>query len=95
MRRAQRFVLPGERRGWHTCALATDDTVHCWGCEHEDLGQCDAPSGSYSQVSAGDYHTCAVAIDGTIECSGLNDDGQLGGGSNAYELTPIPVEYSF
>ncbi|MYI35865.1 MAG: hypothetical protein F4118_05485 [Acidimicrobiaceae bacterium] len=54
--------------GWyHTCAIATDDTISCWG---ENDSELDAPAGTYKAVSAGWYHTCAIATDDTIVCWG-------------------------
>jgi hypothetical protein len=44
--------------------VTTDNTIECWGWTYH--GQCDAPSGSFSQVSAGSIHTCAVTTDNTI-----------------------------
>jgi len=34
----------------HSCAVATDDTIDCWGIIH---GPIDSPSGAYRAVSAG------------------------------------------
>jgi len=52
----------------HSCALATDGTIVCWGAH--DAGPVDAPAGTYKAVSAGASHSCAIATDDTIVCWG-------------------------
>jgi alpha-tubulin suppressor-like RCC1 family protein len=74
---------------WHACALATDDSLWCWG--HGDEGQTgdpnlfqhNAPSQvgttkDWADVAAGDHFTCAIKRDGTRWCFGGNSEGQLG-----------------
>jgi alpha-tubulin suppressor-like RCC1 family protein len=41
---------------------------------------------------AGDAHTIAIKKDGTLWAWGLNQDGQLGNGTNTDSLTPIQIE---
>ena len=58
----------------------------CWGATYSvgtlscavygDVGQGDAPGGTFSAVTAGGWHTCALRADGTIACWGHNDHGQ-------------------
>lgn len=60
--------------GDHSCALAADGDITCWGLN--ELGQATPPAGTYSQVSAGYMHTCAVRSDGSIACWGSNHRGQ-------------------
>ena len=65
--------------GYHTCGLASDGSLHCWG---DNLyGQLAAPALSggltYKQVSAGLKHTCGLASDGSLRCWGDNLYGQL------------------
>lgn len=80
--------------GVHTCALALDDRVYCWGDNLRGaLGDpslrssaTPAPIASTSRfldVAAGTQHSCAVRLDGVAACWGLNDWGQVGVGSGA------------
>ena len=42
--------------GWaHWCGLRADTAIDCWVLERQDVGQADAPGGSFSSVTAGDY----------------------------------------
>lgn len=43
------------------------------------------------QVGAGREYACALRNDGRAFCWGLNSQGQLGNGTNASSLTPVPV----
>lgn len=54
--------------GMHTCGIRADQTVSCWGSNHD--GQTSAPSGTFKSVSAGYDFTCAVRVDGTMLCWG-------------------------
>jgi hypothetical protein len=85
--------------GDHTCAVATDQTLWCWGAN--DQGQLgnglEAPSGDPGQVAgltqvvgvtAGAAHTCAWRKDGTVWCWGGNQSGQLGDGVTLEVSTP-------
>ena len=49
----------------HTCAIATDGTIQCWG--HRGASD-NAPDGTYTAISIGNNETCALAADGTVEC---------------------------
>jgi alpha-tubulin suppressor-like RCC1 family protein len=44
------------------------------------------------QVAAGDQHTCARLVGGTVRCWGLNDDGQLGDGTQDDRHRPAVVQ---
>jgi hypothetical protein len=66
----------------HGCGLDTAGSILCWGAN--DAGQREAPSGTFSQISAGPtaLHTCAIATvegsdAGPVECWGLNAENQL------------------
>ncbi|MCY4665927.1 MAG: hypothetical protein OXC00_14825, partial [Acidimicrobiaceae bacterium] len=55
----------------HTCAIATDDTITCWGGLPERAHALSgSPDGTYKAVTAGVNHSCAVATDDTITCWG-------------------------
>ena len=69
--------------GWHSCAIHSDQTVACWGigkatddsnqvfCDDKiNYGESVAPTGTFSQVSAGQLHSCGVRTDGTLACWG-------------------------
>ena len=72
----------------HTCALATDGTVWCWG--DNGFGQIGVGAGTYAQptrvtlattasmIAAGGNSTCAVLSDNRVQCWGKNQYGQLG-----------------
>jgi len=71
----------------HTCAIAADRSVWCWGTNYD--GQ--VGNGSYaitytpsrvssepmSSLAAGALHTCAVRADGHLRCWGSNYQGEL------------------
>jgi alpha-tubulin suppressor-like RCC1 family protein len=61
--------------GYHTCALATDTSIKCWGGSWDHI--IDAPSGTgFKQIAAGRTHTCALKNDGSIVCWGLSTNGR-------------------
>ena len=60
--------------GYHTCGVAADGSVACWGSD--GYGVSSPPEGEFASVSAGTYYTCGVRTDGTIACWGLDEDGQ-------------------
>jgi hypothetical protein len=55
---------------YHTCGVAADGTLACWGCEGHDAGQCSPPEGQYTRVSAGENQSCAIRDDGVAVCWG-------------------------
>ena len=72
-RSAQRF-LAVEAGGDHTCAIALDGTLACWG--DNSRNQLEVPSGEFTQLSAGTDHTCAVDIEHAAVCWGSNTYGR-------------------
>lgn len=73
----------------HTCGLALDGRVYCWGDNLRGaLGdpaarETSAPipilsNDAFTAIAAGGFHTCALRTDGVAVCWGANDDGQLG-----------------
>jgi hypothetical protein len=80
--------------GAHSCGLATDSRVYCWG---DNLrGQVGDPAirrsavpvpiattALFIDVAAGGEHSCALRTDGVAVCWGANDMGQIGVGSSA------------
>ncbi|MCB1394792.1 MAG: chromosome condensation regulator RCC1 [Rhodobacter sp.] len=79
---------------YHTCAIADEGRVFCWGANHD--GQIGVESiflqlvprrvrglGRFNQaIAAGASHSCAIDRFGRILCWGDNYFGQLGDGTN-------------
>ena len=55
--------------------MRSDGSVVCWGDNSQ--GRASAPSGLFTQVSAGTWHSCGVRSDGSVVCWGDNSSGQL------------------
>lgn len=84
----------------YLCAIASDDTVKCWGDnQYGQLGN-NSNTNSSTVVSAGSlagvaeltvgaYHACAATSSG-ISCWGLNGAGQLG--SNGTTSLSVPTQ---
>ncbi|HEY1085289.1 MAG TPA: hypothetical protein VGE34_01010 [Candidatus Saccharimonadales bacterium] len=96
---------------YHTCAIASDNKMYCWGYNFSGqlgdgtttnrtspvaVSQGAMPSGAtIQQVSPGGSHTCAIASDNQAYCWGLNSSGQLGSNSTTNSNTPVKVVTSF
>ena len=90
--------------GRHTCALATDNRVYCWGdnlrgalgdpaLRREASPRPVVSTDQFTDVVSGGAHSCALRTDGVILCWGANDDGQLGLASVGNGVTvPTPVQ---
>jgi hypothetical protein len=89
--------------GWfHTCALARDGRLYCWGRAIEgQLGLARiepllepnrvAMPERWRSVTAGRFHTCGTDESGAVLCWGENASGQLGVGDDARRNAPEPV----
>ena len=88
----------------HTCALATDGSIWCWGVNQSGrLGDGTTTDRETPVRIAGERrfkrlatsspnsHSCALALDGAAYCWGFNADGQLGNGSKADSPRPAAV----
>ena len=91
----------------HTCAIAVNDIIWCWGDNgSSQLGsavfpgteslepiQTTALPGSRiaRRIVAGANHTCVLATDGTVWCWGQNGNGNLGDGSFLNQGDPVQV----
>ena len=85
---------------YHTCAVTTQSGAKCWGDNyHGQLGDGTTISRltpvdvsgletGVITIATGGSHTCAVMNDNTAKCWGLNDDGQLGNGTEENSLFP-------
>lgn len=90
----------------HSCVLAGDGRVQCWGDNADGQVAPGAPSGYQanlvtleddapllaSEIGAGDRHTCARTIDGRVVCWGANDRLQLGADSSDATATHHFIE---
>lgn len=88
--------------GEHTCMVAEDSSIWCWGSNRKGQILPSAPQGNVSlppmivafgaiEVDAGNLHTCARFIDGTVSCWGSNDHGQLGNGTTEANQLQVQV----
>jgi alpha-tubulin suppressor-like RCC1 family protein len=93
--------------GWyHTCAIATDGSVQCWGMGTSgQLGNGNTASSALpvrvlglagaTQVTGGQSHTCALA-GGQVWCWGDETNGALGNGvSGGTAAVPVQVQQLF
>lgn len=92
-------VLQVATAGDHTCALASDYWVRCWGRGGEgrlgigsvssvtvptSIQRGEIPAGEkIVKIAAGYHYTCAIATNHQAYCWGSNQYGQLGSGSTA------------
>ena len=52
------------------------------------------PSGSFTEIDAGDKHTCAIDLAGDVQCWGLDDDGQAGDHVGPYTVISAGSEHT-
>jgi alpha-tubulin suppressor-like RCC1 family protein len=89
----------------HTCALRTDDTLHCSGADdYGQLGDDADADGLVERFTANGWvndwdamvtgwvHSCALDGDGTAWCWGWNIVGAAGPHAEGIQTTPIPVD---
>ena len=87
----------------HTCAIAADGELWCWGQNNSGVLGIGQPEHEVSRrtvptrvagidsviaVSAGNNHTCAVSDDGRVYCWGHNFSGQIGDGNEGEQASP-------
>ena len=89
--------------GFHTCALAGDGNMKCWGRNsfgqlgNDTVSDRTAPVDVVALVSramaiaAGRNHTCALDETGGVQCWGNNEAAQLGNGTTAGRYMPDDV----
>ena len=105
----QTTALPGSRIAKrivaganHTCVLATDGTVWCWGDNgYGSIGvvggnQPDPVQvtlgGNATMIAAGGFTSCVVLSDNRVQCWGRNNKGQLGNGTWGTVAVTSPVD---
>jgi len=89
--------------GWsHTCAIATDSTLWCWGNNYfgelgiGEKGNTNVPlisalSSGWDKVSAGESQSCGHRDDSLVYCWGHNRDGRLGTGDYLDRRVPEKI----
>ncbi len=78
--------------GSHTCAIRTNDTITCWGANHE--GQSNTPTGTYKAITAGLHHTCAIRTNDTITCWGNDSFGGATAPTGTYKAITAGLHHT-
>ena len=92
---------------YHTCAVASDDKIYCWGENNNgELGNGSTVDSrvpvavnmtgvlagkTIKQMSVGTYNTCVIASDDKVYCWGSNAYGQVGNNSLTDSNVPVAV----
>lgn len=94
---------------YHSCAIASDDRVYCWGRNFGRLGNDDVADSSVPvavdvsgvlsgkavvKVALGNYFSCAITTEGRAYCWGMNNNGNLGTGDYTNTIVPVAVSTS-
>jgi alpha-tubulin suppressor-like RCC1 family protein len=97
---AVKQLVAGEN---HNCALLVNGQVYCWGTDREgELGDLAGQdrwlpvpvsfgAETALSIASGAQHTCALTSGPGLWCWGMNDEGQIGDGSNYYAFGPTKV----
>lgn len=91
----------------HTCAISSEASAYCWGASSYgaigdgqttirfspvQVSSMNLPVGvGLKAISVAYNSTCALGTDNQVYCWGQNTYGQLGNGSGAQSLVPIPL----
>jgi len=92
---------------YHTCAVASDNKIYCWGENNNgELGNGSTVDSrvpvavnmtgvlagkTIKQMSVGTYNTCVIASDDKVYCWGSNAYGQVGNNSLTDSTVPVAV----
>ena len=83
---------------FHTAAVGTDGTLYVWGTDTDRLrsgGEAYtvpiAVMENVKQAAAGRYFTVILKTDGTVWTWGINENGQLGDGTQKAQESPVQV----
>jgi alpha-tubulin suppressor-like RCC1 family protein len=88
---------------YHSCALASDNGVKCWGLNNaRQLGDntvytsttplpVGGLEGGVLTVTVGSFHNCAIMVAGGVKCWGDNSYGELGNGTLYSSSIPLDI----